>query len=115
MQVVMLVTAAMVPAPVVAMAQALEIKLVLVDRATAELGEGATDRQLAALIQAWADPVLRARNDKPVSLVELLGVWLRQSEQHLANMDEQGDDISDTGRVYRERLRADIAEFERAE
>ena len=41
---------------------------VLLERAQAELGEEATDDQLAALMQTWLDPVLRLRGDKSVNL-----------------------------------------------
>ena len=36
---------------------------ILVDRAIQEAGEGASDDQLAAIIQSWAEPVLRVRSD----------------------------------------------------
>ncbi len=76
---------------------------IVVDRATAELGEGATDSQIAALVQTWADPVLRARGDKPISLADLLNLWLTQAEQQLAGLEDETP--------YKVRLRAEIQAF----
>lgn len=37
---------------------------ILIDRAKAEIGENATDEQLADTIQQWITPVAQYRNDK---------------------------------------------------
>ncbi len=55
---------------------------VIVDRAMAEIGEGATDEQLADLIQGWIGPVLLMRNDRPFNIRPAMNFFDDRNSDH---------------------------------